>query len=212
MIISIHFYRLTLSLGGEMQTWISKGPEMTLNLSQSTLDGQVHEALLIRRKLLAVARRITGSATVAEDIVQEVMLQLISAPLGSEVERPASYVTRMVRNLATDYVRRREFERALFVEEPTSGCIAQYGSPEEHVRECQAYQAFRHAMEIMPARTRAFYEQYYFDGVPQKVIAQRAGVSCALVCGLLKDAHRLCVAAIGSNDERKMPVRRRTNA
>lgn len=65
-----------------MQTWISKGPEMTLNLSQSTLDGQVHEALLIRRKLLAVARRITGSATVAEDIVQEVMLQLISAPLG----------------------------------------------------------------------------------------------------------------------------------
>ncbi|MBA8840960.1 RNA polymerase sigma-70 factor (ECF subfamily) [Ochrobactrum sp. RH2CCR150] len=185
---------------------------MTLNLSQSTLNGQVQEALLIRRKLLAVARRITGSATVAEDIVQEVMLQLVSTPLGSEVARPASYVTRMVKNLATDHLRRRAFERALFVEEPPSGCMSQYGSPEEHVRECQAYEAFRHAMEVMPPRTRAFYEQYYFDGVPQKVIAQRAGVSCALVCGLLKDAHRLCVAAIASDDERKTPVKPRTNA
>ena len=169
---------------------------MIANHSQSTSNEQLQTALHAYPKLLSVARRITGSMTTAEDVVQEVLLQLVSKPLGEDIAAPASYVMRMVRNLATDYMRRQQYERGLFVEEEVGGNTSAYGSPEEHLHEAQAYKAFRCTVEAMPARTRKFYEEHYFDDIPQNIIAKEAGVSCALVCGLLREAHSRCLAAI----------------
>ncbi|WP_412065339.1 sigma-70 family RNA polymerase sigma factor [Rhizobium sp. SYY.PMSO] len=134
--------------------------------------------------------------SLAEDVVQEVLLQLVSKPLREDIAAPAPYVMRMVRNLATDHMRRLQYERGLFVEEEVGGNTSAYGSPEEHLHEAEAYKAFRCTVESMPARTRKFYEEHYFDDVPQNIIAKEAGVSCALVCGLLREAHSRCLAAI----------------
>lgn len=184
---------------------------MMVNPSEPTHSEQLQTALLIYPKLLAAARRVTGSMTTAEDVVQEVLLQLVSAPLKPGIAAPASYVMRMVRNLATDHIRRLKYERCLFVEEPVGGYTSDYGSPEDNLRKCEAYRAFQCAVETMPARTRTFYEQHYFDGIPQNVIAQNAGVSCALVCGLLREAHSRCVAAISADvDPTVRPKRRAT--
>lgn len=169
---------------------------MVVNPSQSISNEQLKAALLAYPKLLAVARRITGCMTLAEDVVQEVLLQLVSKPLKSDIAAPAAYVIRMVRNLARDHMRRRRYERFLFVEEQVGGSTSAYGSPEERLRETEAYKAFRCTVEAMPARTRKFYEEHYFEDVPQNIIAKEAGVSCALVCGLLRDAHSRCLAAI----------------
>lgn len=169
---------------------------MMANPSQSISNEQLKAALLTYPKLLAGARRITGCMTLAEDVVQEVLLQLVSKPLKSDISAPASYVMRMVRNLARDHMRRLRYERGLFVEEQVGGGTSAYGSPEERLCETEAYKAFRCTVEAMPARTRKFYEEHYFDDVPQKIIAKEAGVSCALVCGLLRDAHSRCLAAI----------------
>lgn len=169
---------------------------MVVNPSQSISNEQLKAALLAYPKLLASARRITGCMTLAEDVVQEVLLQLVSKPLKSDIAAPAPYVMRMVRNLARDHMRRLRYERGLFVEEQVGGSTSAYGSPEERLRETEAYEAFRCTVEAMPARTRKFYEEHYFDDVPQKIIAKEAGVSCALVCGLLRDAHSRCLAAI----------------
>ncbi len=169
---------------------------MVVNPSQSISNEQLKAALLTYPKLLASARRITGCMTLAEDVVQEVLLQLVSKPLKSDIASPAPYVMRMVRNLARDHMRRLRYERGLFVEEQIGGGTSAYGSPEERLRETEAYKAFRCTVEAMPARTRKFYEEHYFDGVPQNIIAKEAGVSCALVCGLLRDAHSRCLAAI----------------
>ncbi|MUO78506.1 sigma-70 family RNA polymerase sigma factor [Agrobacterium vitis] len=169
---------------------------MIANISQSTCDEQIKTALMNKSKLLGAARRITGCASLAEDIVQEVLLQLVAKPLPPDIAVPASYMMRMVRNLATDHMRRLRYERGLFAVEEEGDNTSDYGSPEEHLREVEAYQAFCCTMEAMPARTRKFYEDHFFEGVPQNIIARQAGVSCALVCGLLRDAHAQCLAAI----------------
>jgi len=169
---------------------------MIANHSQSTSNEQLQTALHAYPKLLSVARRITGCMSLAEDVVQEVLLQLVSKPLREDIAAPAPYVMRMVRNLATDHMRRLQYERGLFVEEEVGGNTSAYGSPEEHLHEAEAYKAFRCTVESMPARTRKFYEEHYFDDIPQNIIAREAGVSCALVCGLLREAHSRCLAAI----------------
>ena len=169
---------------------------MIANHSQSPSNEQLQTALHAYPKLLSVARRITGCMSLAEDVVQEVLLQLVSKPLKEDIAAPTPYVMRMVRNLATDHMRRLQYERGLFLEEEVGGNTSAYGSPEEHLHEAQAYKAFRCTVEAMPARTRKFYEEHYFDDVPQKTIAEEAGVSCALVCGLLREAHSRCLAAI----------------
>jgi RNA polymerase sigma-70 factor (ECF subfamily) len=169
---------------------------MIANTSQSTSNEQLQTALHAYPKLLSIARRITGSMTLAEDVVQEVLLQLVSKPLKQDIAAPGPYVMRMVRNLATDHMRRLRYERGLFVEEEVGGNTSAYGSPEEHLHEAEAYKAFRCTVEAMPARTRKFYEEHYFKDVPQNIIAKEAGVSCALVCGLLREAHSRCLAAI----------------
>ena len=173
---------------------------MIANTSQSTSNEQLQTALQSYPKLLSIARRITGSMTLAEDVVQEVLLQLVSKPLKQDIAAPAPYVMRMVRNLATDHMRRLRYERGLFVEEEVGGNTSAYGSPEEHLHEAEAYKAFRCTVEAMPARTRKFYEEHYFKDVPQNIIAKEAGVSCALVCGLLREAHSRCLAAISLED------------
>jgi len=169
---------------------------MIANHSPSTSNEQLQAALHAYPKLLSVARRVTGCMTLAEDVVQEVLLQLVSKPLREDIEAPTPYVMRMVRNLATDHMRRLQYERGLFVGEEVGGNASAYGSPEEHLHEAEAYKAFRCTVEAMPARTRKFYEEHYFDDVPQNIIAREAGVSCALVCGLLREAHSRCLAAI----------------
>ncbi|MBB6489165.1 sigma-70 family RNA polymerase sigma factor [Rhizobium lusitanum] len=169
---------------------------MIANHSPSTSNEQLQAALHAYPKLLSVARRVTGCVTLAEDVVQEVLLQLVSKPLREGIEAPTPYVMRMVRNLATDHMRRLQYERGLFVGEEVGGNASAYGSPEEHLHEAEAYKAFRCTVEAMPARTRKFYEEHYFDDIPQNIIAKEAGVSCALVCGLLREAHSRCLAAI----------------
>ena len=169
---------------------------MIANLSQSTSNEQLQTALHAYPQLLSIARRITGCMSLAEDVVQEVLLQLVSKPLKEDIAAPAPYVMRMVRNLATDHMRRRQYEHGLFLEEEVGGNTSGYGSPEEHLHEAEAYKAFRCTVESMPARTRKFYEEHYFDDIPQNIIAREAGVSRSLVCGLLREAHSKCLAAI----------------
>ncbi|GCA49020.1 sigma-70 family RNA polymerase sigma factor [Sinorhizobium meliloti] len=165
---------------------------------QSTCNEQLQSALEAYPKLLSIARRITGCPVIAEDVVQDVLLQLVSKPLNHDIAAPISYVIRMVRNLATDHMRRLRYERGLFLEEDVGGNATAYGSPEERLREAEAYRAFCCVVEAMPTRTRKFYEDHYFADVPQKTIAREAGVSCALVCGLLREAHTRCLAALSA--------------
>lgn len=151
---------------------------MIANISQSICDEQIKTALMNKSKLLGAARRITGCASLAEDIVQEVLLQLVAKPLPPDIAVPASYMMRMVRNLATDHMRRLRYERGLFAVEEEGDSTSDYGSPEEHLREVEAYQAFCCTMEAMPPRTRKFYEDHFFEGC-RKILSPGRQVSPA---------------------------------
>ena len=174
---------------------------------QSTCSEELQSALAAYPKLLSAARRITGCPIVAEDVVQDVLLQLVAKPVQQDVAAPIAYVMRMVRNLATDHMRRQRYERGLFLEEEVGGNASAYDSPEERLREAEAYKAFCCTVEALPTRTRKFYEDHFFADVPQKTIAREAGVSCALVCGLLRDAHTRCLAALSLEADHARPYR-----
>ncbi|MCA0341683.1 MAG: RNA polymerase subunit sigma-70, partial [Proteobacteria bacterium] len=49
---------------------------IAISSPQSTCNEQLQSALQAYPKLLSVARRITGCVTLAEDVVQDVLLQL----------------------------------------------------------------------------------------------------------------------------------------
>src|SRR5262249_24362558 len=63
-----------------------------------------------RERFIAQASRITGSRAAAEDVVQEAYLRMAGTD-AEAVAKPIAYVSRIVRNLATDWLRHSAWER-----------------------------------------------------------------------------------------------------
>ncbi|WEK41945.1 MAG: sigma-70 family RNA polymerase sigma factor [Candidatus Sphingomonas colombiensis] len=154
-------------------------------------------ALLMR---LLTAR--LGSATDAEDALQDLWFRIVSSPAG-RVDNPAAYLMRMAGNLATDRriaARRRATLETHWVESGDSAI--DLPSPE---RETLARDALRRAdmvIAAMPERMRVAYRLFRIDHVPQREIADQLGISLSAVEKLLQRAYRrLHAMADGVGDE-----------
>jgi len=146
-----------------------------------------------RPRLVQMATRIIGCQCLAEDIVQESILKICEHGLEAEVQSPAAYLFRMVRNLAIDSARRRGREMRLAsaedgVPEPVSACPC----PEETMARCQALRIVMAALQELPERTRHAFELHRIEGVSQRDIASRLKVSPTLVNFMVRDAHNHC--------------------
>ena len=67
-----------------------------------------------RVELLSYASRITGDRSQAEDVLQEAWIRFRSTETGPQLEEPAGYLRRIVRNLALDGYRRKSLESRIF--------------------------------------------------------------------------------------------------
>jgi RNA polymerase sigma factor (sigma-70 family) len=146
-----------------------------------------------RPRLVQMATRIIGCQCLAEDIVQESILKICEHGLEAEVQSPAAYLFRMVRNLAIDTARRRGREMRLAsaedaAPEPVSACPC----PEETMARCQALRIVMAALQELPERTRHAFELHRIEGVSQRDIASRLKVSPTLVNFMVRDAHNHC--------------------
>ena len=142
-------------------------------------------ALLMR---LLTAR--LGSATDAEDALQDLWFRIVSSP-AERVDNPAAYLMRMAGNLATDRriaARRRARLETHWAESRDSAL-----DPPSPEREALARDALRRAdmvIAAMPERMRLAYRLFRIDQVPQREIAAQLGVSLSAVEKLLQRAYR----------------------
>ena len=143
-------------------------------------------------RLIQVAQRIVGCRCLAEDIVQDTMVKLCEKGIDEDVQSPAAYLFRMVRNLSIDCARRRMKERGLSDVEEGVEFSAPCPCPETQMAHCQALRLVMAALQELPERTRHAFEMHRINGVSQRDIATQMHVSPTLVNFMVRDAHNHC--------------------
>ncbi|WP_435105201.1 RNA polymerase factor sigma-70 [Arhodomonas sp. AD133] len=169
-----------------------------MRASESATDLQ--EAIVEHRATLCqIAGKILGSPERADDVVQDAYLKVAEADSVLEVKRPVSYIYQVVRNLAIDRHRRRAFESGVFTSDEAARQVPGHsGTPESIEISREDLSLVARALEELPERTRRAFELYRLGGYTQRQVAERLGVSTALVNFMIRDALNHCRARVGA--------------
>jgi RNA polymerase sigma factor (sigma-70 family) len=130
-----------------------------------------------RQAMIGLARLLTGSFEVAEELVQEAFLNL--QLVGSVPQNPENYLRSIVTNLARGHLRRLRLERT---RRPETRIVV----PAPEVDETWA------AVCRLPFRQRAVVALRYYEDLPETEIAQVLG--CRL--GTVKSSHHRALASL----------------
>jgi len=120
----------------------------------------------------AVALRVLGNTTAAEDVLQEVFLRLWRNPNGFDAERgklPA-WLAVIARNRSIDYLRQRPPE-----DDIEEFSISSNIDLEDGFARMQAVEKIRAVISQLPQEQRKSLEMAYFDGMTQSEIAAKTG-------------------------------------
>ena len=165
-------------------------------------DDKLELYLAHRTALLDYAAPIVGCRARAEDVVQEAWLRFSRQDEEAAIRHPASYLYRIVRNLALDLTRRYATEKAqpggddILAELPSSTA-----SPEREVSGQNELDAISRALDELPERTRLAFEMNRLGGFTLQQVAAHLGVSTSLVHQLVHDALRHCMERLEVDDE-----------
>jgi RNA polymerase sigma-70 factor (ECF subfamily) len=126
----------------------------------------------------ATALRILGSPVAAQDVVQDVFVELWCHPerYDATLAGLRTYLTLCARHRALDVVRSelrragREERHARWVPEPRSP------SPGDQVADADAASAVRAAVRTLPPAQRRVVELAYFEGLSYRDVARRIGI------------------------------------
>lgn len=147
-----------------------------------------------RADLIGYAASITGDRSAAEDLVQEAWLLFADATATRHLAEPASYLFRIVRNLALDRSRRRGFEQKHFVEDTGA-----HGQVPSNVPDPEALAIARNELQIvqdaiarMPERMRIALEMHRLEGAKLKDIATHLGISITIAHELVAEGVKRC--------------------
>ncbi len=150
-----------------------------------------------RQALLRTARVLVGCQHRAEDVVQDVFVKLYSADQTTVIQQPVSYLHRMVRNQAIDYLRRVQLEQRHATQQHTHEPDEWWAdhNPESTLAQQQILTQVQQCLQHLPQRTQQTFMLHRVLGYSQKEIAAQLGVSPTLVNFMIKDAHQCCVEA-----------------
>ena len=151
-----------------------------------------------RSELISYARRIVGSHSTAEDVVQEAYLKYW-AHAGTadgkpeQVSEPVGYLYRIVRNLAFDWHRRPARTLTSTV---SSEILATYpsqdASPEMDAMWRQELAAVQSVIDSLPERTRMAFEMHRLGGKTMQEVADHLEISVTRVHQMIKQALLKC--------------------
>jgi RNA polymerase sigma-70 factor (ECF subfamily) len=134
----------------------------------------------------AVAQRIVGSPTLADEVVQEAFLSVWqhAGNYRKELGSLRGWVFAAVHNRAVDAVRREQAIRRRVQEEetlhiPDADDIADEVVESDEVAEQR--RRIRRALEHLPAEQRAVLERMYFEGRTQAAISEETGIPLGTV-------------------------------
>ncbi|AOZ08922.1 RNA polymerase sigma factor [Cupriavidus malaysiensis] len=143
-----------------------------------------------------LSRRL-GSSDLAGDALQDTWLRLENSENIEAVRNPGAYLYRMAFHSAID--RQRAEERRLSVGEVE--LMLDLASPEpgpaEMAEANSELDALIRALEQMPQRRRDILLAVRLDGMPQREVAERFGISLRLVELELKRAQEHCAEQLG---------------
>ncbi|WP_084267908.1 sigma-70 family RNA polymerase sigma factor [Azohydromonas lata] len=146
-----------------------------------------------RAQLRSLARKVVGTADLADEVVQDAYVRLAEREsVKTDVERPFCYCCQVVRNVALDHCRRRSLEAKLQVQtedgqipEIPINCVMG-----ERVDGWRLIQAIDQVLNTLPPRTRQAFELFRLGELTQREIAARLGCSATLVNFMVRDARQ----------------------
>jgi RNA polymerase sigma-70 factor (ECF subfamily) len=162
-------------------------------------DQRAYQTLVARHlpRVLAMARRMTGNASEAEDVAQDAFLRVWqkSPDWHAGEARFSTWLYRVVVNLCVDRRRRRSFapiEAAGDPEDPAP-------SAESRMAEGQRNRRVADALTKLPDRQRAALVLTYYEELSNAAVAEIMGVSVSALESLLVRARKALRASL---DER----------
>lgn len=159
-----------------------------------------------RGQLVNYANGILGDAARAEDVVQEAFFRFVRRPSANEeadvsIRQPASYLYRIVRNIAFDLVRRRRVEERTDEEVEWWMMPSEVRTPEQEFIHNQTIERIEAVLAAMPLRSRLAVEMSRFGGYTLQEIGARLGISQSLAHRLVHEG--LVEIAIAMDDEKE---------
>ncbi|MBX3233588.1 MAG: sigma-70 family RNA polymerase sigma factor [Labilithrix sp.] len=147
--------------------------DVTSNLEAPTVDRLDRAHLSLRADVHRfIARRVEPAAT--DDLVQEVFLKVHeSATELRDAERLAPWLFRIARNVVIDHLRKRKTRTHTSLDEVDEPVAPE---PEANFNEEMAAW-FRPMMDLLPEEYRVALELTEIDGLTQRELAQRVGLS-----------------------------------
>ncbi|KQN90011.1 hypothetical protein ASE95_14930 [Sphingomonas sp. Leaf231] len=161
---------------------------MTINTSPGAADRRQLAAWVLREVMphepgiRAWLRQRGQSADDIDDLIQEGYAKLAGVTAFAQIAQPGGYFFQIVRNLMIDSIRRARVVRIDTVEH-----LADHGSlnddvtPERIAAVRNELSWVMRALETLPERCRAIFTLRKIDGLSQKEIAARMGVSESIV-------------------------------
>jgi RNA polymerase sigma-70 factor (ECF subfamily) len=142
-----------------------------------------------RTQLRETAQKIVGTRDRAEEVTQAAYIKVIEIAATIAIRNPVSYCFQVVRHLAIDCRRRATLEAHFFTDDADAQSVpAAQGTPEQIVIDQQHLSMVRKVLDGLPERTRQAFSLYRLNGLTQRDIASRLGVSATLVNFMIRDA------------------------
>jgi RNA polymerase sigma factor (sigma-70 family) len=164
----------------------------------TTTDSGLAVFLTHRARLVAYAAPIVGCRAAAEDVVQEAYLRFTQASEHRSgfpsIRAPATYLFRIVRNLAMDWIKHLgpqqpgEIEQDELLNMPGS-----IPTPEHDALYRERLQIVARALAELPLRTRIAFEMHRLGGCTLQHTAMELGISVTLAHQLIHRALAHCV-------------------
>ena len=129
--------------------------------------------------LLRFAFSLTGRRAIAEEIVQEVFLQLHSK--WSEVNDPRAWLFRSVRNRAFHYLRKSRRETLVTDDDSTTLADGLSETPDELFARMEMVAELRQLVSQLPEKDRRLVHLKYFEDLKYRDISQRTGLTISNV-------------------------------
>ncbi len=129
--------------------------------------------------LLRYAFSLTGRRAVAEEIVQEVFLQLHTH--WDEVDAPRAWLFRSVRNRAFNHIRDNKREILSSDDREEQSSYSEDDTPEEMLLRMEAVGVLRQIVEELNETDRQLVKLKYFEDLKYRDISARTGLSISNV-------------------------------
>ncbi len=142
------------------------------DVSELTLQGLFDSE---ETSLLRYAFSLVGRRAVAEEIVQEVFLQLHTR--WDEVDSPKAWIYRCVRNRAYDHLRNSKRESLNSEEETFQSSVAEGEPPDDSLVQMESIAALRKMLEELDESDRQLVKLKYFSNLKYREISSETGLN-----------------------------------